>query len=157
MREKIVIEKASDEDATEIIGLIKKEFPYFSLSEEEFWERLKGNTFTVFKATMGKKFAGFVEIEFLQGNQARINGLTIKQEYRGKSAAQTLLEKALDFLKGQKAEKVKLLVKQSNEKAKQLYKKFGFEYSGLYPKKLDNDTVEEMELSLADQNPSMAA
>ncbi len=157
MKEMFSVRKATMNDSVVIAGLIKKEFPYFSVSETEVAERLSRKNITVFKASAKKNMAGFIELELTGENNARINGLTVKEEFRGKDAAKTLLNRAISFLKEKGAEKVTLLVKQSNEKAKSLYKQFGFEYIGLYEKKLGGDVVEEMELSLSEENPSYAA
>jgi len=157
MKEDFIVQKAAAEDREKILEMIRKEFPYFSLTEQELWERIRSKNIAVFKASSRKKFAGFIEVEFLNGNEARINGLTIKEEYRGKKAATKLLEKAIGFLKRKNIERVRLLVKQSNETAKKLYRQYGFQFTGLYNKKLDNEVVEEMELPLIEETPKYAA
>ena len=157
MKESFSIEKATPEDSKTIFRLIKKEFPYFGLTETEVAERLGKENITVFKARAKKNIAGFIELEQIEQGIARINGLTIKESFRGKNAAKTLLSHSIEFLKGHGTERVTLLVKQSNQRAKALYKQFGFEYSGLYEKKIDGATVEKMELSLFEPQPTQAA
>ena len=157
MTEKFQIAVATVNDAEQIIELIKKEFPYYNLSKEELHFKMESGKFTMFKATKQKELAGFVEIEFLNETKARINGITVKEKFRGQNAAKSLLAKSISFLKEQGTEKVSLLVKESNEKAKQLYKKMGFNFSGMYPKTIENEKVEEMVLPLEEQDFSFAA
>jgi len=157
MKQDFVIGKVSVHDAGEIEEMIRKEFPYFSPSREEIKERISSNKFVTFKINKGVKLAGFIEIEKLDEGEVRINGLTIKKEFRHKHAAKRLLEYSIGFLREQGTERVRLLVKQSNKTAKALYSQFGFEFIGLYHKKLDNDVVEEMGLSLIEEMPRYAA
>lgn len=151
MKEGFRIEEAKPKDYKEILELIGKEFSYFSPSMEELKQRLETKLIVVFTASQGEKLAGFIELEIIDVNEARVNGLTVKEEFRGKEAAKTLLSHAINYLKEQGIERVFLLVKQSNEAAKTLYKQFGFGFIGLYHKQLEGEIVEKMELSLIEE------
>lgn len=157
MKDSFTIEEARAKDYSEILGLISKEFTYFSLSIEELRQRIETGKVVIFTASTKTRMAGFIEIEFFEGSEARINGLTVKEEFRGQNAAKTLLQHAINYLRQKGIERIMLLVKQSNETAKALYKQFGFEFIGLYHKQLEQETVEEMELSLLEERPSYAA
>lgn len=89
---------------------------------------------------------GFIEIESLEEEIARINGLTVKPEFRNKGIAKKLLEFALQLLKKEGVQRVLLLVKQGNEAAKKLYTEAGFYFIGMYHRDLDQAVVEELEL-----------
>jgi len=142
------IKRIEERDYPEVISLIKKEFPYISFDEEKIRKRIESNGIFLFKGIEGKTIQGFIEVELLEGNLARINGLTVKEEFRNKGVAKTLLDYAIAFLKEKKVGRVLLLVKEKNEAAKKIYKEAGFEFIGMYHRELDNEEVEEMELDI---------
>lgn len=146
---KMKVKEIDERDYGEVIGLIKSEFPYVEFNEEKIRERIESRKIFLFKAVDGKKLLGFVELEILEGDIARINGLTVKPEFRNKGVAKELLDYAIGFLKGKRIARVLLLVKEKNAAAKKLYKEAGFSFIGMYHRELDNMVVEEMELDLA--------
>jgi len=133
-------------DYDEVIGLIKAEFPYVHFDIGKIKERIESSKIFIFKAVEGKKLLGFIEIELMKGELARINGLTVKKEYRNRGVAKKLIGYAVSFLKKKKVERVLLLVKQGNDAAKKIYREAGFRFIGMYNRELDNVVVEEMEL-----------
>ncbi len=137
-----------EKDILEVLQLIKGEFPYVSFDEAKIRERIEGNKIFLFKAVEKKKLLGFIELELFEEGLARINGVTVKEEFRKTGVAKKLLEYALAFLKNKKIARVLLLVKESNKAAKKLYKEAGFEFIGMYHRELDSAVVEEMELDL---------
>ena len=145
---KMDIRKIGEQDYTEIIGLIRAEFPYVSFDEEKIRKRIGSNKIFVFKAVEGKKLLGFIEVEVLEASIARINGVTVKPRYRNRGVAKKLLLYVIEFLKKKDIERVLLLVKEKNSAAKKVYKEAGFSFIGMYRRQLDNATVEEMELDL---------
>lgn len=142
------IKRVEEKDYPEVISLIKKEFPYVSFDEKKIRERIESHGIFLFKAVEGKGMLGFVEVELFEGNFARINGLTVKEEFRNRGVAKTLLDYAIAFLKEKKVGRILLLVKQKNEAAKKIYREAGFEFVGMYHRELDNEEVEEMELDI---------
>ena len=142
------VEEVKEADFAEIVSLIKGDFPYVSVDRKKIGERLSSGKIFVLKAVEGEKLLGFIEAELLEAGVARINGLTVKEEFRGKGTATLLLDGMLALLKKKKMRRVMLLVKQGNSEAKNLYQKKGFKFMGLYQRELDNSVVEEMELDL---------
>ncbi|MAG22373.1 MAG: hypothetical protein CL943_03680 [Candidatus Diapherotrites archaeon] len=147
------IDKASEKDLPEIIVQIQQEFPYVERTEQELREKFGNELVIIFKAVEGEELLGFIEIEFFEGALARINGLSVKESKRAKGIGKALLHFTKERLNEEGIERIILLVKQSNKRAKQLYEKEGFEFVGLYHRKLDNDVVEEMELDLDTSEP----
>ena len=149
------ISNIEERDIQEVLGLIKKEFPYLQISAEKIKERIESKKVFVLKATEKKKLLGFIEAEILEDEIARINGLTVKPEYREKGVAAAMLERMTSFLKEKGIKRVMLLVKQTNEEAKRLYEQKGFRFIGLYQREIDQSVVEEMELDLEEgETPS---
>ena len=151
------IESAEETDLDEIGKLIKGEFPYVERSIDSLREKIRQGIIVIFKAVDGGKILGFAEAEFLGEGIARINGLTVKHGQRGSGVGKKLLDKALNFLKGNDVARVLLLVKESNKKAKKMYEGMGFQFIGLYHRKLDGAVVEEMELDLVKGTPDYVA
>ena len=147
------IEKAGKKDFPEIEKMIEKDFPYVQRSTENALEKMKRNEITFFKAVEGKKIIGFVEVETFQENIARINGLSVNPNFRRKGIGKKLLLHVIAELEKRGIERVVLLVKQSNQKAKELYESVGFNFIGLYHRRIDEAVVEEMELSLVKEKP----
>lgn len=142
------IKEIEESDYAEVIALIKEEFPYVEFNEAKARERIESSKIFLFKAVEGKNLLGFIETELLEGEIARINGLTVKPNYRNKGVAKKLLQHTIAFLKKKKVERALLLVKEKNEAAKKLYKEAGFRFIGMYHRPLDDAVVEEMELDL---------
>jgi ribosomal-protein-alanine N-acetyltransferase len=142
------IEKIKEQDFQEIISLIKAEFPYISFNVDKVKERLSTGRIFLFKAAEKQKLLGFIEIELLEGKVARINGLTVKEEFRNKGIAKKLLDYAVEFLKKKSMQRILLLVKEKNAAAKKVYNEAGFSFIGMYRRELDGAVVEEMEFDL---------
>jgi ribosomal-protein-alanine N-acetyltransferase len=148
------IDRASEEDLREIIKLISKDFPYVKRGPGKFKELIKAGQIIIFKAVEKENILGFSEVQFVEEGIARINGLSVKESWQGKGIGAKLIDRTLNFLRGKNVERIVLLVKQSNERAKAIYRSKGFEFIGLYHRKLDNEVVEEMELGLSGEAPA---
>ena len=148
------IERASEEDLREITQLISKDFPYVKREPGKSKELINAGQIVIFKAVENENLLGFSEVQFLEDGIARINGLSVKESWQGKGIGAKLLDYTLKFLKEKNVERIILLVKQSNKKAKAIYESRGFEFIGLYHQKLDNEVVEEMELGLGSETPA---
>ncbi len=145
----ITITRAEKKDLSQITPFIEQEFSYFTRTKKQFEDAMNNKQVVVFKATRENAFLGFIEIQKLANREARINGLGVNKEYRGKGMGQLLVNEALDFLEGENIERVKLLVKSSNDNAKSVYEKCGFEFSKNHPRKIDGERVEELHCFLA--------
>jgi len=139
---------AEKKDAEEIAALILTEFPYSKISQKSFLERLEKTEIHAFKLVENRKIAGYLELEKISAIEFRINALIVKPEFRKKGFGKMLLDFALDFLKKEKIKRIRLLVKQSNEYAKKIYNEAGFKFMGLFERKIDNETIEELELNI---------
>lgn len=146
------IVKAAEKDAKEILPIILKEFSYAGISGEKMRKKMHSKRFRVFKAVEKGKIVGFLELEKLNPVAARINGISIKPEYRGNGFGKKLLEFAIGFLKKKGIKQAILLVKQSNKEAKKLYAEAGFRFMRVLENEIDNETIEELELNF-EQEP----
>lgn len=147
------IVKAQDSDFREISGLIMREFPYMNATPEKLRERTGRKNYFIYKAVANKELAGFVDFEIgSSGELGKLNGLEVKEKFRARGIGRELLKFAVEFMQGAGCRRIQLLVKEKNEKAKALYREFGFEFVGMYSKRLDNSLVEIMELDLGNEN-----
>ncbi|MCR4335403.1 MAG: GNAT family N-acetyltransferase [archaeon] len=146
-----MIKLAGKADTKELNEIISKEFPYKAFSPEKLDNRMVNPGIVIFKKTVGKKFAGFIEIEFKEGI-GLINALSVKKGFRRKGYGKELLEHAILFLKNNQVEQARLLVKKENETAKKLYQTTGFIFRGIHGKKIEDSTVEIWERNLQEED-----
>ncbi len=128
--------------------LIKEEFSYLKLGRSGLHKKLRDKKLFLFKAEEKGKMQGFIEIEILNNGWAIINAVAVLVKSRGRGIGKKLIEFAIDFLKGKKIERIVLLVSEENKKAKELYRRLGFEFAGIHPKQINGKIVEEMELNI---------
>ncbi len=148
-----MIVPAEDRDLELISALIRKEFSYTQSTPEKLRERLAKQKLFLFKQVEGKELIGFVEVEALNLARARINGLAVREEFRGKGNARALLEFALGFIRERGFKEATLLVRKSNEAAKKLYEESGFRFMRPHSIKLGDEQAEEWYLSLFKEPP----
>src|SRR3989338_10675941 len=141
------IKKAQEKDVAALDNIINREFAYKNLSKEKIAERIKRPEITVFKKTVGREMAGFVEIEIFQ-EMAMINALSVKEPYRRKGFGRELLMHAVEFLKESGVKTARLFVKKENEKAKKLYTSCGFEFTEMHDHKIGGHVAEVWEKPL---------
>ena len=149
----MTIQPAADTDLELISSLIRKEFPYTEATLDKLRQRLAGKKLFLFKQVEGGQLIGFIEVEALNMARARINGLVVREGFRGKGNAHALLQFAMDFIKQQGFKEITLLVRQSNEAAKKLYGEHGFAFLRPHAVKLVDEPVEEWYLSLFPEPP----
>lgn len=89
-----------------------------------------GGTMLILEEKRSGKVCGTSWMTF-DGRRVHLHHFGILPDYQGKGLANILLEESLKFVKAM-GYQVKLEVHNSNIKAINLYKKFGFEYLGDY-------------------------
>ncbi|WP_135533788.1 GNAT family N-acetyltransferase [Halostella pelagica] len=84
---------------------------------------------------------GFVVADFVPNHGrglGHVKDLAVHPDRRGEGVGETLLTAALRTLAGQSAETVKLEVRETNDRARELYEKFGFEPLRRVPRYYDD-------------------
>ena len=76
-------------------------------------------------------------------------GIAVLAEYRGQGVGQALLHAALNKAKEIGLTRIELTVREKNESAIALYKKFGFEIEGLHRNAVQIEAVYENHISMA--------
>ncbi|MBI5884852.1 GNAT family N-acetyltransferase [archaeon] len=144
----IKIMPVSREDLPELKALILEEFPYTKPKIEGIMKRQGRAGVFLLKAVEGGRLAGFIDFQ-VEGFQAMIVGLSVRNVLRRQGIAKKLVIEALKACIEKGVIEVKLVVRQDNKPAVRLYESFGFESSGVLPKKIAGQAVQEMALRLA--------
>lgn len=134
----IKITRALKKHIYSITVLTRKYFPYINLNADKILERMQSKSVEYYIALCAGHTAGFVDIEFKENKEktAKILGLAVIEEFRGRGVGARLLEKALARARQREAKKVFLLVDAENALAQRLYEKFGFKKKGVLKKRL---------------------
>lgn len=110
----------------------------------KFYKGLDEGNVIATVAEIDSKVVGMCEVSRLHPNSEVSHrgelGIAIVKEHRGKGIGTTLIEKTLEKCKG-KFEIVELSVFSSNQRAKKLYEKFGFEVIGSHSRAVKRGDV----------------
>ncbi len=145
---------AEKKHTAKILSLIEKEFPNLQFTEQDINNKIDSESYFLFVLLKKEEITGFVEIVLIEDGVSRINALIIDSAHKGQKLGKELLQKTIEFLKEKKMVRIKILVDQNNETAKNLYQSMGFEFVSLYQLDQTGQTVEELELDLDTETPS---
>ena len=144
-------------DLPKVLEYIMQEFPYYNVDYEKLSKKHSNPQYFFLKAIDDGKVQGFVELEVYEPYKkfARINGIVIDKNARGKGIGQTLLQAAVDLAHEMDMRLITLLVEKDNSVAKKLYDKVGFSYMMDLETKVNNKDIEEWEIILRRENQLM--
>lgn len=123
----MIIEEVSLADVKEIAQMENK-YIFHPYSEDVLSEMLKNPNCLALKISENNETAGYISGQFVI-DEFNVNNVVIKEQYRRRGFASALMEEVIKVCEEQKIKKIYLEVAQNNEAAKNLYKKFGFEFS----------------------------
>ena len=129
-------EAVKRKDLSEILGMVKQEFPYTGFTLKRFEGKLADDRIELFKLSGKEGLLGFIEIEWLEEAVARINAVVVKKKFRRQGLGQQLSQKALGHLLAKGAQSIILLVDKENTVAKKLYQGLGFNFLKDHEKKI---------------------
>ena len=136
MNENLKICRLSLDDLPEILAIEKASYPD-PWSVDSFIGELKRPVTIALGLKEDDKLVGQCFF-WLVPPEVHLLNLAILPEARGRGLAIKLLNTLVFFGKKMKAKIIFLEVRQSNESAKKLYEKFGFEMVGIRPNYYDN-------------------
>ena len=146
----IIYREASADDAAELLkynSTVGGETDYLSFgkdtfnisvdSEARFINRFKNNTKNIMLVALdGERIIANASIERNRisrySHRAELS-ITVLRDYWGQGIGTELMDRLLNFAKKSGVELVYLDVRADNERAKKLYKKFGFRSIGVFP------------------------
>ncbi|MFH0973214.1 MAG: GNAT family N-acetyltransferase [Candidatus Micrarchaeota archaeon] len=154
----IKIVRATPRDARPLAVMTNEYFDYAQLDREKIIERLESGEYEYWLArdAASGALAGFIDVDFTpvpglrkEGDaavlavagvaspkQAKILGLAVLPEFRGRGIARQLVAKAAERAKARECAKIFLLVREDNEGARGLYEKLDFALAGALAEKL---------------------
>jgi len=128
-----------------IAVMTKKFFPYTHISLSDIEARVKKDV-KYLAARAGGQTVGYVDYSL--GEPAKIWGLAVLEEWRGKGIGEALFSRALDEVRKAGAEKAEIITTTDNAPALRLYRKHGFEYDRPYDRQLPGKEVVVMSKAL---------
>ena len=141
---KPIIERVTEYDAPEILELILKYFPYLENDLPLLLKRILDSHFFLQKCMVNERLAGFSEWQIIDSEKkiVRLNGIVVKPMHQRKGYATALLEKGEEWARKKKANKIILLVAETNMGAKKMYQKEGYSFSRWNLKKINGEKAE---------------
>jgi len=139
----VEIEKARATDSEWIDEKIKIEFPYTEFTPKKILDRMNDPKYLVLIAHQENILTGFADIEFfLEKKEARLNAIYVDDAWRGQKIATKIVEHIVEECRRVFAERLFLLVRASNDGAKELYEKNGFVFEKMHDKKIEGEKIE---------------
>lgn len=133
-----MIRKAVFKDIFEIVALEKKVFNR-TLGENFLYEEFALNPFGFyFVYELNKMIIGYIGFRAIDKNAEMMN-FAIDPDYQGQGYGDQILVYVLDFLQNQGVNTFVLEVRRSNERARALYEKYGFQQSHLRKNYYENE------------------
>jgi GNAT superfamily N-acetyltransferase len=106
-----------------VIGVAGCEFASKEFFDVSFWQLLRELRFGIFRVL----FYGWLFHNKVEEKELLIDILAVANNMRGKGIGSKLVSFIIDFASSKGYEQVKLFVTNTNEKAKRLYKRLGFQ------------------------------
>ncbi len=128
----LLLRRAETEDILDIALLEEITFPT-PWSEESIRHDVESNDIAlVAVAEWNGSFAGYMDVWQVAG-EGQLNNIGILPDYRGLGIGEHLMKYMMDWLITCGNEEMTLEVRASNERARHLYRKLGFEEIGVRP------------------------
>ncbi len=128
-----------EKHACSLTAMTRHFFPYTGFTAKTVKGRLADENNEYYVALRDGHCVGFADLEY-SGDSAKILGLGVLQEERGKGIGKKLLDHALEKARV-KAKRVHILVAEDNAAARRLYAGKGFENLGQLDRLINGKTV----------------
>lgn len=141
MNKTITFRNMTEEDLNEVVEVEIHSFatPW---SSEAFYNELTKNQFAHYLVVeVEQKVVGYCGVWIIV-DEAHITNIALLPEYRGMKLGEALLDKIMELARNMGAIRMTLEVRVSNERAKGLYRKYGFE-EGALRKQYYTDNMED--------------
>jgi ribosomal-protein-alanine N-acetyltransferase len=128
----VVIEEMVPDDLDEVMAIEHRSFPS-AWSRCSYERELRNRNSHYFVARHRAEIVGYVGMWALSA-ECHITTLAVHPEGRRRGLGGRLLRHLIDFAQERGATQVTLEVRERNDAARQLYRRFGFEERGLLPR-----------------------
>jgi len=136
---RLEIVPGGEKHACSLTAMTRHFFPYTGFTAKTVRSRLANADNEYYVALREGHCVGFVDLEY-SGESAKILGLGVLQEERGKGIGKKLLDHALGKAR-EKARRIHILVAEDNGSARRLYEDKGFENLGCLDRLINGKTV----------------
>ena len=136
---RLEIVAGGEKHACSLTAMTRHFFPYTGFTAKTVRSRLADADNEYYVALQEGHCVGFVDLSY-SGDSAKILGLGVLREERGRGIGKKLLDHALDKAR-EKAKRVHILVAEDNAVARRLYGEKGFENLGQLDRLIDGKTV----------------
>ncbi len=137
------IAPVEETDFQTLTAWITAEFPYFKTDPNHYRKRMLDKPIETYKLEKNARMIGYIEIEYLTPDVARINGLGVEPDKRNNGYGTHLIHFALQRLNTPEITTVLLLVHPKNQIAKRMYAKHGFTFKRMFDQTISGEIVEE--------------
>ena len=130
MNDTLIFRQMTEEDIEQILEIEQASFatPW---SREAFYNELYQNQFAVYLVLEEKgRVVGYCGV-WIVVDEAHITNVALLPEFRGKGMGEAIMRQLMLVAKGKGAQTMTLEVRVSNDVARSLYRKLGFQEGGL--------------------------
>lgn len=140
---------ATKNDTDWLEEVIHEQFPYTQFTKDKISEKISDPNFIILVARQENILTGFIELElFFETKEARMNAIFVSEGWRDQGIAKMLISQGINKCKHKRIQRIFLLVKETNEDARALYKKSGFVFEKMHEKIIDSSRVEQWGMSI---------
>ncbi|CAM4115964.1 ribosomal protein S18-alanine N-acetyltransferase [Mesobacillus thioparans] len=141
MNKTITFRNMSVDDLDDVMAVEVNSFT-IPWSKEAFFNELTKNQFAQYLVVeVDQKVVGYCGVWIIV-DEAHITNIALLPEYRGMKLGESLMAKVIELAREMGAMRITLEVRVSNERAQNLYRKFGFE-EGAIRKQYYTDNMED--------------
>ncbi len=141
MNKTITFRNMSVDDLDDVMAVEVNSFT-IPWSREAFFNELTKNQFAQYLVVeVDQKVVGYCGVWIIV-DEAHITNIALLPEYRGMKLGEALMAKVIELAREMGAMRITLEVRVSNERAQNLYRKFGFE-EGAIRKQYYTDNMED--------------
>ncbi len=127
----VVIAQMAECDLDEVLAIERESFPS-AWSRESYERELRNRNSHYFTARYGRRLIGYFGM-WVVVDEAHITTLAVHPQWRRKGLGGRLLNAVTDVAQRQGVSRVTLEVRERNEAAIAMYRKFGFQVKGILP------------------------
>ena len=136
----LTIGYATSKELYPIYIMSKEYFQYANFSFDEIKRRVDSKKVIYLVGRIDGKLAGYLDYELYE-DHAKILGLAVLSEFRGKGIGTALVKKAIEEIKARNYHRIYLFVAKGNAVAQEIYQKEGFRNAGMLERKINEQDV----------------
>jgi ribosomal-protein-alanine N-acetyltransferase len=130
--EAVSIERMRPIDLDEVLAIERASFPS-AWSRQSYLRELRGRNSHYFVARLAGGIIGYAGMWTIS-DEAHISTIAVRADHRRRGLGSRLLSRLIEIASRHPVPKITLEVRETNHIARHLYRKFGFEETGILPR-----------------------